>query len=254
MKKYLPLILLFFGILILVMAFIFVRGRKEKEEVVPSDEEVLLNLPLEERPFVTLIPTSDGHFLNMKIEKIDFGAFSLDYELIYQVPGGVQQGVPGSVNLAGKKEFEAELLLGSESSGNFRYDEGVEEGTLTLRFRDEDGQLLTRFTTEFHLQTSTRSLSSLDKKFKYDLASASRGYFVTMNTVGTPKDTSEVVVSAIYGVFSSDKQLLPGSVTIENFEKILRWPDERFEEEVVSSDGNMPDVGVFAGIEDIPVE
>ena len=49
LKKYLPLILLFAGILILVGAFLFVRGRKDKEAEVPEEETALLDVPIGER-------------------------------------------------------------------------------------------------------------------------------------------------------------------------------------------------------------
>ena len=251
MKKYFPFIILLVGIFVSIVVYVFVMGKKDKPEDISSDEAVLLELSLEKRPFVTLTPTSDGHFLNMKIKKIDFGAFSLDYELIYQVPGGVQQGVPGSVNLSGKREFETELLLGSESAGKFRYDEGVEEGVLTLRFRDEEGRLLARFSTEFHMQTSTDLLISLDSKFKYELEEDSEEYFVTMITIGHPEFTFGEINTDIYGILTSDESVKPGNVTIESSNNIYRWADDRFTLESYNS-GKMPDIGIFAGLKNIP--
>ncbi len=206
--------------LILIIAFVLTRGRKEKQENLPKEETALLDLSLDKRPLVSLTPTSDGHYLNMKVEKIEFNAFSLDYELLYQVPGGVQQGVPGSVNLEGKSEFKAELLLGSESSGKFRYDEGVEEGTLSLRFRDEDGQLLVKFETDFHMQSETNVLTSLDGKFSYifDDIETEKGYFIVMNTIGVPKEAEGKfgnIERGPYGTFSSVDEGVSGEVKFD---------------------------------------
>lgn len=228
MKKFLPLILLFLGIAVLGIAFFVVKGGK-KEEVDDSQKEevAILDLSLEERPLVSLTPTSDGHYLNMKVEKIDFNPFSLDYELVYQVPGGVQQGVPGSVTLDGVDEFEAELLLGSESSGKFRYDEGVEEGKLTLSFRNEDGQLLIRYTTDFHLQSNTDLLTSPDGKFTYQLEEESDEYFVTMNTVGLPDNFSGTIKEGPYGIFSSSEDELPG--TVNDISQVYYWSGKGWE-------------------------
>jgi hypothetical protein len=243
MKKYLPFVLLAVGILILVIAFVIVRGKKEKADNTPSEEVELLDLSLDERPLVTLAPTLDGHYLIMKIEKIGFGAFSLDYELIYQVPGGLQQGVPGSVSLSDRNKFEAELLLGSESSGKFRYDEGVETGTLTLRFRNEDGQLLARFSSEFHLQNATGLLTSTDEVFKYELDTSTKDFFITMNTVGVPGSFEGQVGGGPYGVFTSSEKAISGTVGTE-FGGVYRWDSQNWEK---LDDNKATDIGIFIG-------
>lgn len=242
MKKFLPLILLILGIAILGIVFIVVRGGKSKDiENLPEEEVALLDLSIQERPIVSLTPTFDGHYLYMKVEKIGFDPFSLDYELLYQVPGGVPQGVPGSVNLEGKSRFEAEFLLGSESSGNFRYDEGVEEGNLTLSFRNEDGQLLTRFSTEFHLQSKTDTLTSLDGLFSYELEEESEEIFVIMNTVGLPGDFSSTVDKGPFGIFSSLHDEVPG-VLSQNTSQVYYWNGDEWEKLV---DNESPDIGIF---------
>ena len=241
MKKYLPLILLAAGVIILIVAFVFVRGRKSQNVEIPKEETALLDLPVNERPLVSLTPSKDGHYLNLKIEKIGFDAFSLDYELLYKVPGGLQQGVPGSVPVQGKNSFEAELLLGSESSGKFRYDEGVEDGTLTLRFRNEEGKLLARFSTEFHLQTATDLLTSLDGIFKYKLSSDSDGYFVTMDTVGVPDGFPKTINSAPYGIFTSQTKAVSGKVDA-GFNEIYFWDGKAWQK---LEEGNSPGVGIF---------
>lgn len=241
MKKFLPLILLFLGIAVLGVVFFVVKGGKSKDDQSkPKEEVALIDLSIDERPVVSLTPTSDGHYLNMKVEKIGFNPFSLDYELVYQVPGGVQQGVPGSVTLSGLDEFEAELLLGSESSGKFRYDEGVEEGKLTLSFRNEDGQLLIRFTTEFHLQSGTDLITSPDGMFTYQLEEESDEYFVTMNTVGLPEDYSGSLKDGPYGVFSSSEDDLPGTISIEG--QVYYWGGDSWES---LENNESSDIGIF---------
>lgn len=242
MKKFLPLILLFFGIVVLVVVFFVVKGGKSDDtEISPKEEVALLDLSIDEKPMVSLTPTSDGHYLNFKVEKVSFDPFSLDYELVYQVPGGVQQGVPGSVNLDGKDEFEAELLLGSESSGKFRYDEGVEEGSITLSFRNEDGRLLIRFSTDFHLQSSTDLLTSSDGKFTYELEEESDDYFVTMNTVGLPGDYSGSIKDGPYGIFSSSADEVPGTVD-ENMGQVSYWTGDDWEK---LDSNKASDIGIF---------
>jgi len=242
MKKLLPIILLLAGVIVLIVVFFVVRGKnKEQEDNTTKEEIALLELSLEERPVVSLTPTSDGHYLNLQVERIGFSPFSLDYELVYQVPGGVQQGVPGSVNLDGKSEFEAELLLGSESSGKFRYDEGVEEGSLTLSFRNKDGQLLARFSTAFHLQSNTNLLISQDDEFSYQMDEESDEYFITMNTIGFPGDFSGAANKGPFGIFSSSSDENPGVVG-QNIGQIYYWTEGEWEK---LDEHKSSDTGIF---------
>jgi hypothetical protein len=151
----------------------------------------------------------------LDITKLQIDASSLDYELLYKLPDGRTQGVPGSIDLKGETSIERKLLLGSESSGKFRYDEGVKNGTLTLRFRNDKGQLLAKFATDFSLLTGTKTLASSDGNFKVTFASApSNAYFVVMQTFGLPKEAPGNVTSGPYGLFSSSSSSYKGSVEI----------------------------------------
>lgn len=215
MKKYLPIILVIGGLLVFVIAFISMRGKKpENNQVGNEDDEVVAEIPFEKRPFTTLTPTSDGHWLNLKIDKINVSdAASLDYELLYEVPDKPSQGVPGSVQLKGNDVVEQKLLLGSESSGKFRYDEGVESGTLTLRFRNSKGKLVGKLTTDFHLQSNAEKLVSSDAKFSFTLSKKpTKTYFVTMNTFGSSATLTSTPKVGPYGIFSSDATKYSGTV------------------------------------------
>src|SRR5258708_23213522 len=133
----------------------------------------------------------------------------MDYELVYKANNGTTQttqGVPGTIQLNGATSETRKLLLGSESSGKFRYDQGVENGTFTLRFRDSSGKLLGKLTTDFHLQSGTTALSSVDGSFKYTLKSSVPGvvFFVTMQSFGTPNSSDVVVFSNGWAIFASD--------------------------------------------------
>ena len=201
-KKFLPLILLLLGIIVVVGAYFFVT-RSKKDGDVTEDETSLIEVALSDRPITSLTPSDDGHWLTLGVENIVIDAASLDYELLYKLPDGRTQGVPGSITLKGESEIERELLLGSESSGKFRYDEGVDKGTLTLRFRNEKGKLIAKFTTEFALLSGTSELVSIDEGFTVSLNKTSSEYFVVMETFGVPEIPTGEVVSGPYGVFSS---------------------------------------------------
>lgn len=203
LKKFLPIILFALGILVLVLVFVFVKKGKEP---VTDETNIVTEVALSDRPFASLTPSSDGHYLTLKIEKITLSKVaSLDYELLYTLPDGRTQGVPGTVDLKGTTEIERKLLLGSESSGKFRYDEGVEEGSLTVRYRDSKGKLLAKFSTKFHFQSTDLDLTSVDGVFTYTLENKPKGmFFVTMETFGFIKGGPESVTSGPYGIFASD--------------------------------------------------
>lgn len=152
MRKYLPFILLGVGLLVVVGAFILVKNSKKTTTV--EEEVTVKEIPAEERPMVSLVPSKDGHYLKLTISQIKVkGAASMDYELLYNLADGRTQGVPGTVKLDGR-DIIKDLLLGSESNGKFRYDEGVNGGTVTLRFRDSKGKLIGKLSTEFTFTSS----------------------------------------------------------------------------------------------------
>lgn len=243
MKKYLPIIFLALGVVVVVIVFFVLRGRGGKEAV-ERDETALIEVAPEDRPIVSLAPTTDGHYLNLRVGEINIpGAETMEYELLYDVPGGVTQGVPGMIDVKGLSSFEAELLLGSESSGKFRYDEGVEEGTMTIRFRNRDGKLLIKFISDFHLQTQTQELSSLDGSFTFtrSLKNINNEYSVVMETVGFPGNFSKSISSGPYGIFSSSLQEEPGKVNMDS-ESVYRWDGDDW---TMLEDKNSDDFGIF---------
>lgn len=215
MKKYLPLILIGGSLLIIVIAVSVVmkslKSGTDSSKV--EEEEVIAELPASAWPALSLtpivdpaIPNSLGHVLKMDVKKINVpDATSMDYLLVYSTSNGGQQGVPGSVKLTGN-EASKNLLLGSESSGKYRFDTGVSEGTITLTFRNTNGKSLGKVESMFHLQSDTLELSSTDGKFMYTLDKAAKGvFFVTMPTLIEPTDSPNMVTwSNGYGVFSSD--------------------------------------------------
>ena len=214
LKKYLPFILLGIGIIVLVVVFLVIK--KNKNNVPVEKEDTTITLSLNERPVASLTPSADGHWLKLSVTKILSSAASMDYELLYQLPDGRTQGVPGSIKLSGQDKIERDLLMGSESSGKFRYDEGVKAGTLTVRFRNDAGKLITKLSTEFGIFSKTKELKSIDEKFNYKLASInSKDFFVVMETFGITKEAPVDVTAGPFGVFTSSKTAVSGTVTLE---------------------------------------
>jgi len=239
MKKYLPFILLGVGLLVVFLVFLFIKKSSNKGN--ETQDEVAAEIPFDKRPFASLTPSEDGHWLKLHVEKLLEGAKSIDYELLYTLPDGRTQGVPGSVSLSGITFLDRDLLLGSESSGKFRYDEGVNKGTLTLRFRDDKGKLMGKVSTDFALLSDTSHLSSVDGGFTYKLDKAPKaGFFVVMQTFGISKDLAGAT-GAPNGVFTSEKGVFPGTVNMMgdniNYFKDGSW--------IKLQNGSSPDIGVF---------
>lgn len=219
MKKIIPILIGIGVVVVAIVAFVVLKGSKDKDI---SDNDNTVNVPVltqDQWPAISLTPTekvgvsgSMGHWLTLKVEKINVaGATSMDYLLVYNTSDGGQQGVPGTVALTGGN-IERNLLLGSESSGKFRYDAGVEQGTVTITFRNSGGKMVGKLSTDFHLQTGVTELASVDGLFKYTLDKVAKGvYFVTMKTYIEPV-TAPVVWQGGYGVFASDGKLHIGKL------------------------------------------
>lgn len=242
MKRFLPLLLFLLGLVVLAGVYFLVLKKPSED----SEEEAdLIEVSLNDRPFASLTPKSDGHWLKLKVEKIRIEAESLDYELLYSLPDGRTQGVPGTILLKGQTSIERDLLLGSESSGKFRYDEGVEDGTLTLRFRNSQGKLIAKFATKFHLESGVTKLTSVDGKFSFELSKASpKTFFVTMETFGILVDAPGNVVSGPYGIFASTVTSFPGSVKLPSGSVYMLDGGSWGKVE----GGDASDIGIFVGI------
>lgn len=222
MKKYLPLVLIGGGVLVVLLAvFVVMRTLKSGTSINSSDQvEVIPELPQSQWPVVLLTPTTEaripnslGHLLDLKVQKINVpGASTMDYLLVYNTIDGGQQGVPGTIKLTGG-DVDKNLLLGSESSGKFRFDAGVSQGTITITFRNSSGKSMGKLSSDFHLQSDTMSLSSVDNKFTYNLDKLSKGvYFVIMPTFAQPNASEYVIWQNGYGVFASDGKIHSGKV------------------------------------------
>jgi len=244
MKKYLPFILLVLGIVVVVVVLVFLKGKKD---IPPEETETVPEVAFDLRPVASLTPSEDGHWLKLKIQKIQIEAATVDYELLYRLPDGRTQGVPGTVNLEGKTELERDLLLGSESSGKFRYDEGVKEGSLTLRFRNEKGKLAAKFSTDFILLSEALLLTSADGKFTATLSGKATAFFVVMQTFGVTDNPPSEVLSGPYGLFSSDTGKIPALVKMESYKAYRHITGSRWAIHQDNDNINDSDTHIFVG-------
>lgn len=244
MKKIILITIIVVVILALgITTAILVRGRNNANVIPEIEEESnLIETPLEERPHVALIPRADGKEFTLEISH--FGnAETIEYELVY-LSQGLSRGVVGSVKVEGESFISRDLLLGTCSKSVCKYDEGVEEGTLTLRLRSEEGTR--KFTAEFHLQQGDDELTSLDENFTFTGTISKTAYYITMSTIGLPKSLEGEVVAGPYGVFTSGSTLIKnGEVgfTLEDSTMevdLYSWTGKAWEkEEITKEDGTI---------------
>lgn len=245
MKKFLPVLALIFVVIVGGVIFLLQKNNTPSPTQSPVEvEETAPELPFDQRPYVSLTPRSDGHWLKLTIAGVNKvpNAASVDYMLSYDVPDHPSQGVPGTVKLTGITTIDRDLLLGSESSGKFRYDEGVSKGQITLKFRNSSKKLIGMLSTEFHLLSKTEVLNSIDNQFSYKLSKKpTKGYFVVLNTFGLIEGVKGELVSGPYGVFSSETLSNPGVVTLEGA-STQRYADGKWS---TLKSGSSPDLGTF---------
>lgn len=202
------------GILILIIGgFFLIKGKTTKAPgptPTPAPEKTASEVPLEERPYVSLTPRADGRELTLNITNIQ-NATSLEYELSY-LSNDLSRGVIGSVDLKSETSLTRQLLLGSCSKNTCKYDENVTEGNLTLRFRGAAGT--EKFTADFHLQKGGTELSSLDGYFKAQAKLPAGTYFITMSTIGLPSPIEGTILGQPYGIFTSGSQTLKPTTAV----------------------------------------
>jgi len=202
MKKKLTIILIIVAVILIIGGIFLIRGRNKNQTAEENQQEQkkTLETPLVDRPYVVLIPRADGREFTMEISRIK-NAKTIEYELVYESQG-LSRGVIGSIELSsGETEVSRKLLLGSCSKDVCKYDEGVEQGSLTLRFRGEEGTR--KFEASFHLQQGDKELSSMDENFKLTGKFAATTFYLTMPTIGLPEKLESKILANPYGVFTA---------------------------------------------------
>lgn len=231
-------------LLILGGGFLFIRSKLSAPPAETEEEEFVSlkvdQLPIGERPFVTLTPRSDGHEFTLEVFGVaDFD--SVEYELVY-LAGGLSRGAIGTAKLEGRDTLERKILLGSCSRGVCKYDEGVTGGTLTLRFRK--GGEVAKYEEDFTLDQGVDELVSPDEKFSLTASFPGSIFYTVIATAGAPELPDGEVVAGPYGVFTSGSQRLGGSVEIktDSEAKVLVWDGSTWQE---LEDGETLTLGLF---------
>ncbi len=159
-------------------------AKKSATTVTPTPALRVVEMPLDQRPLISLTPSADGHYLTLKIVDIPDSISSIEYEILYNASDNgaeIEKGVGDTLKEI-TKTIERKLLLGTESCTNgckYSYDKGVTGGTMTLNFIDKNGQMST-YETLFTLKSTADlnkagSLALTDSSFSVPLKSKLSG-------------------------------------------------------------------------------
>lgn len=171
-------------------------------------------IPVAERPFVRLEPSSDGHYISIIIETIKKPATNLEYEMEYQT-GSMLQGFGGVINI-GRLPVTERKLFGSQSAGGaITYHEDIQGGNLELQFGGSENYAVKSAWRYFTNTAKESKFSSQDTKFS--ITSPKLGDFaqlIVYNTPGFPEEINQALLSDPYSLSASRSLEGVGDVTV----------------------------------------
>jgi len=180
----------------------------------PTPEPKTIELKPEEKPYLSLIPSADGHWLKLKIDNISNFITQIEYELIYRAVDNqseIEKGLGDTVKEIQGNRVERDLLMGTSSCTNgckYKYDTGITGGNLSLTFITPNSEPLS-YETPFILKTGTelkkdKILALSEENFTINLSNPGSDYFLLLKNYGYPKNPT---ISSVYSVFSSGSGL-----------------------------------------------
>lgn len=195
-------------------------------------------------PYAILYPRRDGNALVLDLKRTS-SYDAVSYELAYtsnpdviavkgnkispleqegSSSGSIDRGVVGTIDTKEKKgEYQQEILFGTCSKNVCKYDQGVENGMLTLHIRKGDQAY--RMVMQWHLQQPDIALGNLasgDNHLVYKVngdrqALSNIGFTIINDLTGVPKlPSGKTVIGKVYSVnVPIAKELNGGKVTLE---------------------------------------
>ena len=205
MQKVLPIVITVVLLLAVGLGgfFAFKQFTKPAPTEDEEAEEVQKELALEDKPYTILVPgPSCEYTLNMR--GVKGSPASVEYEIVYKNEENVTQGASGTMKPESGSSSK-KLLFGTESSGHRRCDKGVSGGTVTVRYRNSAGKLITKMETPFSVVEDATSME-LKGGLKVPGLPA-KGKHLAMGTFWLPKAAPGTVNSGPFGVFSNARAL-----------------------------------------------
>jgi len=257
------------AVVILVILGIFLFSRKSTSNSSAPVEEVDLAFDAQ-GPYATLFPRRDGNALVLNLKRTS-SYDAITYELAYTskadeiavkgnnvsdsgdgaAPGGaIDRGVQGTIDTKDKKgEYEQEILFGTCSKNVCKYDQGVENGTLTLHIRKGDKAY--KMSTQWHIQKPDVALGVITSgdghlTYKTDAdrqALSNVGFTIVNDLTGVPKLPGDKQVSGkVYSLnVPIAKDFPAGTVSFETAEtpsadaKLYRYNPSKSDWEALDS-------------------
>lgn len=163
-------------------------------------------IPVTERPYVRLVPSSDGRYISIVITEIKKTATNLEYEMEYQT-GSMLQGFGGVISIDKLPATERKLFGSQSAGGAITYHEDIKGGNLELQFTGGDNYAVKSAWRYFTNSSKDTKFTSQDTKFSLSNAELSRySYLVIYNSPGFPGELDSELLSDPY-VVSSDREL-----------------------------------------------
>lgn len=228
------------------IALFAMKGRSSKSAASPTPKPKLSLpenvIPVSERPYVTLQPTT-GREVMIEIGEVKKKAESVDFELEYSA-GDKEEAAIGSMNIAGSPPYKKTILLGSQSGGGkVTYHSGVTGGRLALTFYDENYKLSNEWSYIDNTKPKT-GFSSRDAKFQLDSAKLlnSSPYVIVYNNPGLPAEVKGNLLAGPYSV-STIGALPQGKVNLimrlseEKPATIMGWTGSEWKSFTTTTDG-----------------
>jgi hypothetical protein len=246
MKKALPIILILLVVGGGIFAFSKFKSKSQTSDKTTKKkriEEPTNIIPVSERPYIKIIPHSDGHNLSIEVTEVKKAASGVEYELEYQA-GSLLQGAFGQFAL-GTLPTAKKVLLGSCSAGGAcSFHEDVRGGTLLTRFESSESYALKSRWKYIDNADKEDAFSSQDAKFQIESKDLkTQRFLVIFNTAGFPEGLKGSPVSEIYSITSSDKLSGDAELTIRAEEEgeliIMGYDGTAWQEFETTTDGKM---------------
>lgn len=222
--------------LIVILGGVFFFNKNKTTDTPAEIQKKKLSLPMNvipvaERPYLTLLPSADGHYITIGIENLKKEAGEMSYEIEYQT-GSMLQGFQGLLSLDKMPSSEKKLFGSQSAGGAITYHEDIKGGSLLTRYTEGSEPYALKSDWKYIENTKRETaFSSKDAKFQIDGKTlAQQRYLIIFNTPGYPEGIPGEIASEVYSLTSSGSLAGEADLTIRANEegelKIAAWDGE----------------------------
>lgn len=179
--------------------------------------KILLNeLPLKDRPFITLVPHTTNKlftFVGVNLDKAQESSLDLEYQ-----SGDLLKGVSANVDSPIPNHFIKAIILGSCSTGGkCSFDKDLKSGTTKLRMKFANQDAVNLLKGDFTFLTGQTNLP--DGKVVFEAAkTTAKENLIMMNSFGLPKPLASETVLYPVIISSTNDKIISGKLTLSSTE------------------------------------